>query len=60
MKNKFLFVIALLCILIISSETSLQAQSVKFKKRPVNVILFIGDGMGPAQVSAGIVRSDNT
>ncbi|HCI55900.1 MAG TPA: alkaline phosphatase [Bacteroidales bacterium] len=60
MKNKFLFCFALLSILVFSSESVLNAQSVKFKKRPVNVILFIGDGMGPAQVSAGIVRSDNT
>lgn len=29
-------------------------------KKPLNIIIFIGDGMGPAEVSAGIAVSDNT
>ena len=28
--------------------------------KPKNIILFIGDGMGPAELTAGIVVSDNT
>jgi len=33
------------------------AEDVKFKKRPKNIILFIGDGMGTAQVFAGITAN---
>lgn len=33
------------------------ADDVKFKKRPKNIILFIGDGMGTAQVFAGITAN---
>jgi alkaline phosphatase len=35
-------------------------KSAKDKSKPVNIILFIGDGMGPAQISAAVALSDNT
>ncbi len=36
---------------------SFDAKEVKFKKRPKNIIIFIGDGMGTAQVFAGITAN---
>jgi alkaline phosphatase len=61
MKNKLFAVILFTLIIIISGGSGRVSDfSENGKARPVNIILFIGDGMGPAQLSAGITVSDHT
>jgi len=60
MKTRLLYVAALIVFILFSVPTVTDAQSVKFSKRPKNIILLIGDGMGPSQVTAGLTLSDNT
>ncbi|MGQ9620795.1 MAG: alkaline phosphatase [Bacteroidales bacterium] len=50
----------LVCGIIFLSDLSIYGIQSDFTRRPVNIILFIGDGMGIAQVSAGIAVSDKT
>jgi alkaline phosphatase len=47
---------ALIALLLISGSDSLYS---KDKGSPLNIILFIGDGMGVAQVYAGMTKSDH-
>jgi len=60
MKNKILVFPVILISFILIYGTNIYAVESGSGKRPVNIILFIGDGMGPAQVSAAIAVSDNT
>lgn len=55
MKNKLLIITLLVVVIIVSGGSGLVPESgAKPSKGPVNIILLIGDGMGPAQLSAGI------
>lgn len=61
MKKEIFKNVLLILIASISVGYSLPGDKQKTeRKRPVNIILFIGDGMGTAQVSAAIAASDNT
>lgn len=60
MRNRIIMLLALSLVLFVFAFPDINAQQGKTKKRPLNIILFIGDGMGPSQVSAGIAVSDNT
>jgi alkaline phosphatase len=61
MKNKLFAITLLGLVLIVSGGSGLVSEKqTKSKQMPVNIIIFIGDGMGPAQLSAGIAVSDNT
>lgn len=60
MKNKLLMILFLTVLVQVLPGSSLSQDKVGSRKKPVNIILFIGDGMGPAQVSAAIAVSDNT
>ena len=61
MKNKLFEITLLGIVLIVSGGSGLVSEKqAKSKPMPVNIIIFIGDGMGPAQLSAGIAVSDNT
>lgn len=59
MKNRIVFSLVLFTVLFLS-EGQLYPSQGNFKKRPVNIIIFIGDGLGPAHITAGIAVSDNT
>ena len=59
MKTKSLLLLMPLILIIVSSCGVLEKRA-GGEKKPVNIIIFIGDGMGPAEVSAGIAVSDNT
>jgi alkaline phosphatase len=61
MVNKLLIITLLSSVIIISgSSGKISAPAGKIATRPVNIILFIGDGMGPAQLTAGITVCDHT
>jgi alkaline phosphatase len=61
MKNKFFAIILSGIVLMVSGGSGIVSEKqAKSKLMPVNIIIFIGDGMGPAQLSAGIAVSDNT
>ena len=57
LKKGWLIVIVVIAGIV--SQGFTQKRSQKDKSRPVNIILFIGDGMGPAQVSAALALSKN-
>jgi alkaline phosphatase len=58
MKNK-IFIITLLALIVFVSGGAGKLTGKKVV-RPLNIILFIGDGMGHAQLSAGLTVSDHT
>ncbi|MBA4321845.1 MAG: alkaline phosphatase [Odoribacter sp.] len=59
MKNKLLIIISLSIIIIVSGGSGHSSgKPQKAAAKPLNIILFIGDGMGPAQLTAGITVSD--
>ncbi|HOK26681.1 MAG TPA: alkaline phosphatase [Bacteroidales bacterium] len=60
MRKKILMLSVFLMIIVFINGVYVYAGEVSSNKRPVNIILFIGDGMGPAQVSAAIAVNDNT
>jgi alkaline phosphatase len=61
MTNKLLAITLSLIVIIVSGGSgSVSDKTEKAKKLPLNIIIFIGDGMGPAQLSAGIAVSDHT
>jgi alkaline phosphatase len=55
-------ILILLSVFLVTSLTNspIYGKEPKRSKKPVNIIFFIGDGMGPAELSAGIAVSDNT
>ena len=58
MKTLPRFILLLFAVLVISESSFAQSQtSIKFSKRPKNIILFIGDGMGISHVTAGMTSS---
>lgn len=63
MRTK-LFLILLIVTLplefVISSGLNTSGGKKAQNKKPVNIIILIGDGMGPAELSAGIAVSENT
>jgi alkaline phosphatase len=60
MNRKPILILLSVFLLLTYSTSPLNGKEPKRSKRPVNIILFIGDGMGPAELSAGIAVSDNT
>ncbi len=60
MKNRVIFFAVIILSIYLFSHPDLNAADGNFPRRPLNIILFIGDGMGVAQVSAAIAVSDNT
>jgi alkaline phosphatase len=60
MNRKSLLVILSFCLLLSYTGSDLNGKEPKRNKKPVNIIFFIGDGMGPAEVSAAMAVSDNT
>jgi alkaline phosphatase len=60
MLNRSKLAVLSILILISLSASGLTDKEPKKSKKPVNIIFFIGDGMGPAEVSAGIAVSDKT
>jgi alkaline phosphatase len=61
MINKLLLTAIIISVFIVSSGSGkITRDKEKSAGKPVNIILFIGDGMGPAQLSAGITVSDHT
>lgn len=60
MKTRLILRTTLIFCVLFSLVTVAESQTVKFSKRPKNIILLIGDGMGPSQVTAGMTLSDNT
>jgi alkaline phosphatase len=61
MTNRIYSIALFMFIMIVSAGSGMvKEKPEKSKTRPVNIIIFIGDGMGPAQLSAGIAVSDNT
>lgn len=52
--SKRYFIFLSLIVLIISSSLVLPGENPSFARRPKNIILFIGDGMGTAHVTAGM------
>ena len=60
MKNKIIFVLTFFYLFFAVNTVAYSSANENSKKRPVNIILFIGDGMGVAQLSAGIAVSDKT
>jgi alkaline phosphatase len=59
MKNRNIFTSALFIIILIVAGSFITDKPKSSKNKPLNIILFIGDGMGPAQVSAAIAASSN-
>jgi len=59
MKNKLTVISIFITLLIVISGSGVPQKKSSGKERPLNIILFIGDGMGPAQVSAAIAASSN-
>lgn len=59
MKNKLIVISTFIALVIILSGAAVPKKITPGKAKPLNIILFIGDGMGPAQVSAAIAASSN-
>lgn len=60
MLRKSLIFTSSLLILIFLTGAGFAEKGTKKEKKPVNIIFFIGDGMGPAEVTAAMAVSDNT
>lgn len=59
MRLKSFFLVSIVSIIIFQGS-GISEGKLASDMKPLNIILFIGDGMGPAEISAGIVVSDNT
>jgi alkaline phosphatase len=60
MSGRSLLIVLSVFILISLSGSGFADKEPKKGIQPVNIIFFIGDGMGPAELSAGIAVSDKT
>jgi alkaline phosphatase len=61
MTNRPLIIILLTLVIIVSGGSGKPSEGrKKTSSKPVNIILFIGDGMGPAHLTAGMTVSDHT
>ncbi len=60
MKSRYLNLIVIIALILTGTLIPVTDASAKQPKKPKNIILFIGDGMGVAQVHAAMSVSDQT
>jgi len=59
-NRKFLFVFALTTLIVLTGyDWRDGSDNIRFNRSPKNIILFIGDGMGTAQIYAGMTKNDH-
>jgi alkaline phosphatase len=58
-KEAFKTIIIILLLILSGCEAINSSESIKRGTKPRNIILFIGDGMGVAQLYAGMTVSDH-
>jgi alkaline phosphatase len=59
MKKRIIITSSLLVFILVVAGSFIIDKDEPVKTKPTNIIFFIGDGMGPAQVSAAIAASSN-